>query len=163
MQPPHTPSPGRRNSRSQNLVKIQVQLYKECGILLYVTVKELVEKSGMRRESLCTILGISKAQLDSACTNRRDLKPDVVQKLEGLVQGVSPVVQKAEEPVHMIVQGEDWETGYEPITEAYARSLGYGAAYRESDWFEKARRAIISSRQLGESRGKIAGHERWSK
>lgn len=66
----------------------------------------------------------------------------------------SHIVEKAAcaEPITFLVEG-DFETGYQPITEEYVRSLGY------SD-FEKGKRAILVSRQLGESRGKIP-HRRW--
>lgn len=55
----------------------------------------------------------------------------------------------------------DFETGYQPITEEYAKSLGYFTAYKGADWFERARWAILASRRLGEMRGKILDHPRW--
>lgn len=131
--------------------------------------KTRLKRSGMTRFEAAESLGVSLDSVHGYCKGKTSLPirlADVVKDWPQHVAEPSPMgngveLLPIEKAVPVVDMGNDWETGYQPITEAYAKSLGYFAVYRESDWFERARAAIIRSRQLGETRGKIAGHPRW--
>lgn len=124
-----------------------------------------IKRTGKTRKEIAGLLGCSLDTVNAYCKGKRDVPHEVSQKAEGWGQFVvekCPMGDKVESvPIEKAVLSptpptSDFETGYIEITEKYTRSLGY-------EDFEKGKRAILCSRALGETRGKIAGHERWSK
>lgn len=135
-----------------------------------------MKRANLTRAEAAERLGVKVDTVNAYCkagTSARPIPPELVRKVEEWVQHVPEKLVQAgklvqvdvpiekSEPKLVQPSGTDFETGYIEITEDYARSLGYGRDYSESDWFERAKAAILSSRRLGETRGKIVGHERW--
>lgn len=140
-----------------------------------------LKRSGQTRQDAAENLGVSLDTVHAYCKGKRSVTGEIAAKVAKWVQhvtGSSPSVPivvaevgdiapiPAVETVAAVPKDDpykdDWETGFRPITEEYVRSLGYGSAYKGDDWFERGKRAVLSSRQLGETSGRVK-HERWGK